>query len=188
MPKPQAVMSNGTIRGCVNCRFEMEQSGQYPCDVCSFNDGKSDRWEEKTCQTCRYLEQKTLTRPCVDCQRGGGIRGLKWEPWPGVEVSFVSVGTASAPELLGEAAAIMEERGKQYDQPGGERSMAKTVAAFNIITGHNLSEADGWQFMSVLKDVRLFSNREKTHEDSVKDKIAYGALLGEAAIRKGNLN
>ncbi len=94
----------------------------------------------------------------------------------------------AAPKLLNEAAEIMEERGRQYDQPNGERSMAKTVAAFNIITGHQLSEADGWEFMKVLKQVRLFSVRGKTHEDSVKDEIAYSALLGECIIRRGTID
>lgn len=94
----------------------------------------------------------------------------------------------TAHDLLAEAAEIMEERGKQYDQEGGERSMAKTVSAFNIITGHQLSEADGWMFMDVLKSVRLFSVRDETHADSVKDKIAYAALLGECAMRKGRID
>lgn len=94
----------------------------------------------------------------------------------------------SAPALLNEAAEIMEERGKQYDQKNGERSMAQTVKAFNAITGHNLSEADGWEFMLILKQVRLFSVRGKTHADSVKDSVAYTALLGEAAMTKGDLN
>lgn len=87
----------------------------------------------------------------------------------------------SAPELLNEAARIMEERGKQYDKPEGERSMAKTITAFNIITGKNLTEVEGWLFMQILKDVRFFQN-STPHEDSVKDKIAYAALFGEAAL------
>lgn len=90
-----------------------------------------------------------------------------------------------AHELLSDAAAIMAERGKEYDKPNGERSMARTVASFNAVTGHQLSEADGWLFMAVLKQVRLFTSRTKTHEDSVNDLIAYTALLGESAMQGG---
>lgn len=79
----------------------------------------------------------------------------------------------------------MDERAAQYDQPGGERSMAKTVAAFNVITGNCMSEAEGWAFMLLLKQVRLFSNPNKPHRDSAEDAIAYCALLGESALSGG---
>lgn len=88
-----------------------------------------------------------------------------------------------APALLDEAARIMEERGKQYDQSGGERSMGKVVAAFNIVTGQDLTEVEGWYLMELLKDVRFFSNTETPHADSLTDKIAYAALKAEAALR-----
>jgi hypothetical protein len=84
-----------------------------------------------------------------------------------------------APELLGRAAALMHERGKTYDQPGGERSMGKTVAAFNAITGRDLSEGEGWLLMTLLKATRGFT-REAYHADSFEDLIAYAALMAEA--------
>ncbi len=90
-----------------------------------------------------------------------------------------------APDLLHKAAEIMEERGKQYDKPEGERSMAQIVAAFNAVTKHNLSEADGWEFMALVKQVRLFQNRSAAHRDSFEDLIAYSALLGECAANQG---
>lgn len=86
---------------------------------------------------------------------------------------------ASAPELLTKAASIMEERGKQYDQPGGERSMGKAVDAFNTITGQDLTEAEGWLLLQILKDVRLWQ-RAGYHQDSAEDCIAYAALKAEA--------
>lgn len=88
----------------------------------------------------------------------------------------------TAPALLSRAAAIMDERGKQYDQPGGERSMAKCVAAFNAVTGRNLAEQEGWILMALLKMVRFFQNPDVPHRDSVEDLIAYGALFGESAL------
>ena len=85
----------------------------------------------------------------------------------------------TAPQFLKRAAEIMNERAKQYDKPNGERSMGKAVEAFNAITGRNLSEADGWLLMLVLKNVRLFQ-RPGYHSDSAEDAIAYAALLAES--------
>lgn len=85
----------------------------------------------------------------------------------------------TAPGFLLRAAAIMEERGNTYDQKGGERSMGKTVQAFNAITGHRLSEADGWLLMECLKNVRQWQ-RPEFHQDSADDGVAYSALKAEA--------
>lgn len=90
---------------------------------------------------------------------------------------------ATAPALLTKAAEIMAERGKQYDKPEGERSMGKAVAAFNAITERNLSEAEGWLLLQVLKDVRLWQ-RPGYHQDSAEDCIAYAALKAEAKARE----
>lgn len=84
-----------------------------------------------------------------------------------------------ADEFLGKAQALMIERGKQYDQPQGERSMAKAVAAFGIITGVQISEAEGWLFMQILKDVRQWQT-DAYHADSAEDCVAYAALKAEA--------
>lgn len=89
-----------------------------------------------------------------------------------------------APEFLHKAAALMEERGKEYDKPEGERSMGKTVKAFNAITGHSLTEAEGWLLLQVLKDVRQWQ-RPGYHADSAEDCIAYSALKAEA-LAEGN--
>lgn len=89
-----------------------------------------------------------------------------------------------APELLGRAAALMHERGQTYDAPGGERSMGKTVTAFNAITGRDLRESEGWLFMSLLKSVRGFT-RAGYHADSFEDNIAYAALMAERRSDEG---
>lgn len=85
----------------------------------------------------------------------------------------------TAPALLSKAASIMEERGKQYDKPEGERSMGKAVQAFNAITDRDLTESEGWLLLQVLKDVRLWQ-RPGYHQDSAEDCIAYAALKAEA--------
>lgn len=84
-----------------------------------------------------------------------------------------------APELLGRAARHMHDRASTYDSPGGARSMGKAVTAFNAITGHTLSESEGWLLLQVLKDVRLFT-RSAYHADSAEDCIAFAALKAEA--------
>lgn len=93
--------------------------------------------------------------------------------------------TSTAPEFLHRAATIMEERGKQYDKPGGERSMGKTVAAFNAITGRDLSEAEGWLLLETLKNVRLWQ-KPGFHQDSADDGVAYSALKAEAKAKEAS--
>jgi hypothetical protein len=87
--------------------------------------------------------------------------------------------TISAIEFLERAADLMLERGQEYDTPEGERSMARTVAAFNVLTGNILSEQDGWMFMLLLKLARQ-QQSETWHQDSSEDAIAYAALMAEA--------
>ena len=83
--------------------------------------------------------------------------------------------------ILAQAGDEMSNRAATYDKPEGERSMGKTVAAFNAVTGHNLTEQQGWQFMELLKMVR--SNQGEYRADSFVDGAAYASLAGEAAGR-----
>jgi len=86
-----------------------------------------------------------------------------------------------ATDILKAAAGHMKDRATQYDKPEGERSMAPTVAAFNAVTGHQLSEEQGWLFMELLKCVRAEHNGYRP--DNYEDGAAYVALKGEAAAR-----
>lgn len=85
-----------------------------------------------------------------------------------------------AQDFLRKGADLLEERGKQYDQPGGERSMGKAVRAFNTITGRSLDESEGWLLLQILKDVRQWQNPDKYHSDSAEDGVSYSALKAEA--------
>lgn len=94
----------------------------------------------------------------------------------------------TAEEYLLEAKALMEERGKTYDKSNGgkpERSMGKTIAAFNIITGHNLKESEGWLIQLLLKQTRQWST-EDFHLDSAEDSVAYASLTSESLDRESN--
>ena len=75
--------------------------------------------------------------------------------------------------------AYVKHSAPEYDKPEGERSMAQTVAIFNLHHGLGMTEAQGWHFMQILKDVRLFQN-PGYHQDSAEDCIAYAALKAEA--------
>lgn len=89
----------------------------------------------------------------------------------------------SAPDILDAAACHMRDRAATYDKPNGERSMEQTVDIFNRFHGTALSETQGWHFMQILKDVRLFSNTSAPHRDSIDDGVAYAALKGESLLK-----
>jgi hypothetical protein len=90
----------------------------------------------------------------------------------------------AATEFLDAAARHQHARAAEYDSPQGERSMASTVAAFNAVTGNQMTEAEGWQFMAILKAVRLFS-APGFHRDSAEDQVSYAALTAEAMAAEG---
>ena len=87
-----------------------------------------------------------------------------------------------ATTILEKAAQHMRDRAATYDKPEGERSMGKTVAAFNAITGRDLTTAEGWLMLAVLKQVRAFHNPAAPHVDSLEDGPAYLALMAEEML------
>lgn len=84
--------------------------------------------------------------------------------------------------FLDKAEGLLKHRGIDYDSPEGERSMGKTVAMFNAMTGRDLSAVDGWMFMMCLKMVRQATSAG-FHQDSAEDLIAYAALAAEEGAR-----
>ena len=84
----------------------------------------------------------------------------------------------NAPDLLIAAADCIADRAEQRDHSTGERSMAKAASTFNALTGHGLSERDGWIFMAVLKLARAQAGRHVL--DDYIDGTAYIALAGES--------
>lgn len=95
---------------------------------------------------------------------------------------YVKPPVITAPDILKRAAQHMEDRAAARDQPGGERSMQRTVDAFNALTGHELSERDGWMFMVALKAARACTTPTGLSDD-YEDGAAYFGLAGEAAQR-----
>lgn len=85
-----------------------------------------------------------------------------------------------APDILKRAAQHMEDRAAARDQAQGERSMRRTVDAFNALTGHQLTERDGWMFMVALKAARACTTPTGIVDD-YEDGAAYFGLAGESA-------
>ena len=116
----------------------------------------------------------------------------------GPDVSFVAVDEATktyddikaeiarptgADEILQIAEETIAQRGVMYDSTGQqqERSMGKVVAMFNALTGHELTNEQGWKFMCLLKLAR--SEQGEFSLDSFIDLAAYAALAGEEAAK-----
>jgi hypothetical protein len=83
----------------------------------------------------------------------------------------------SAHGFLEEASQAMKQRAALRDAEDGERTAAQIAKVFNAITGHEISEADAWMFLLVMKIVR--SRNGKYHRDDYVDGSSYFALLGE---------
>ena len=109
------------------------------------------------------------------------VKGMEFVPFVSVEDSDLPTPITAA-SMLTAALGHMEDRAKTYDAPGGERSMGKTVDAFNVITGLELTEEQGWLFMEILKQVR--SQQGNYRADNYEDMVAYAALRGECAARE----
>ncbi len=90
----------------------------------------------------------------------------------------------SAQDIIKAGLGHISDRAVTYDKPEGERSMASTVQAFNTVTGHNLTEEQGWHFMTLLKIVR--SQQGDFKVDNYEDGSAYFGLAGEAASKERN--
>jgi len=89
----------------------------------------------------------------------------------------------TAEDYLRNAANEIASRAVLRDQPTGERSMGKAVAAYRALFGEILdTETKGWQFMELLKMARMSGG--KYHEDDYIDAIGYAALAAESAAKE----
>jgi hypothetical protein len=86
-----------------------------------------------------------------------------------------------APTLLREAADLIDQRAAERDVDA-ERSMGRTIAAFNTLTGHALTETNGWLLLAILKLARATVG--KFQPDDLKDCAAYVALALECQLRE----
>ena len=92
---------------------------------------------------------------------------------------------ATATDILQEATECLVDRAVERDKEGGERSMRAAIEAFNALTGHKLTEADGWLAMACLKAARAEGGKFRL--DDYIDGAAYFALYGEAASKQNDI-
>lgn len=125
------------------------------------------------------FEPQTLFNPQDFLAPGYSIGGstLKW----GTDTKLQP---SKSTEFLQRAIDLQAERGKQYDNPEGERSMGRAITAFNAITGRDLLESEGWLLMQILKDVRQWQRPTECHQDSIEDCVSYAALKAEAIAQQ----
>ena len=125
------------------------------CPCCGAIPGQA---HDDDCALVAFIQSTRATAHIIDSQgRAVPVPGMapdKIVPVePAEELKFVTTGLdvsadrmsttlpdhgaprIDAPALLDIAAGHMRDRAATYDQPGGERSMGRTVEAFNIITG-----------------------------------------------------
>lgn len=103
-------------------------------------------------------------------------KGIKLSPKP---ASKPAAEPCAFTEFLQNAIDLEKQRGVDYDSPDGERSAARIAEAFNAITGYDLTESEVWLILSLLKQVRQWSN-EAFHRDSAEDQVTYVALMSES--------
>ncbi len=87
----------------------------------------------------------------------------------------------SAVNILQEGIDCIGDRASERDTDS-ERSMLKAIKAFNEMFGTELTEEQGWQFMTLLKMSR--SQGGNYRRDDYVDGAAYFALAGEASGAK----
>lgn len=137
---------------------------------------------------------------CANCGANGPVRPYRngfidddeaaalWMHRAGERNAFVpdakrgSPTNTTAPDILRTGLQVLDQRGIQRDQPTGERSMPAVVRAFAELTGHQLSEQQGWLFMALVKIRRSQSGRPDV--DHYVDGANYIALAGEAALNE----
>ena len=140
------------------------------------------------CNLGRVYAVQHTNGMCIDGLTGVELkeyRILARRPGTQHETDDIDLSATTSHDILTEAGEIQVSRGITYDTPNGERSMGKTVAMFNIHTGFNLTEEQGWQFMELLKMVR--SGQGEFKLDNYVDGCSYTSLAGESAARdRGN--
>lgn len=86
-----------------------------------------------------------------------------------------------ATDLALAAANTLDDRASERDTPEGERSMKRCVDIYKAWIGIDLTEEQGWQFMTALKMARSVQGKPK--DDDYIDRAGYAVLEGECALR-----
>ena len=95
------------------------------------------------------------------------------------QVRIDGLGPDNASDILVMAEQAISDRAQQRDHADGERSIPRAVSMFNVLTGHHITEREGWILMALLKLSRAQGGAHQI--DDYVDGAAYIALAGESA-------
>lgn len=183
--KARRARDNEMSQPDANVKVELKQTGYIGVDTNVLLNDPDTGFSDIRMTNRHWDDNKKKEFPqgfIVADQDTGELKRVNGVPqWDERAFGVISIdhSTPSAHSIIGQAKKEMTEREEAYDAPGGERSMTKTVAAFNAIHGLGMTEVQGWQFMELLKIVR--SSQGKFKADNFVDGAAYAALAGEAA-------
>jgi len=173
------------VKNCDTCAHEDRLSHEQPCVCCGTPD-KDDysNWEPVVMQKPGPKYKTGGLVPDATVPHAGVTKAAPIDSDSKAAADFIRNTTViTAPDILSAAEKHTRDRAATYDKPEGERSMAQTVKVFNAFHGTSITEAQGWHFMQVLKDVRLFTNKGY-HADSAEDGVAYAGLKAEAKAKE----
>jgi hypothetical protein len=88
-----------------------------------------------------------------------------------------------AARILRQAADTLRKWDQTGDGAGSDKSMAVTACVFNKITSKDITEAECWLLLQLLKDVQQWARPEYS-EDSAVSCVNYAALKAEALAAK----
>ena len=94
-----------------------------------------------------------------------------------------NLNTLRSTDILKSVISIQEERAKEYEKAGGERSFSRIAEIFNAYTHKDLKPSDVALIFSILKYVRSEHTTE-VHLDSYIDKVSYESLWAELRIQE----
>lgn len=104
------------------------------------------------------------------------------EKWQEVDKAYgreiVTLSQHCATDFLEASAEVLQKRAEDRGVDT-ERAMETIVKMFNELTGRDLTETEGWEFMCLLKMVRSKSN---PIADDYIDMIGYTALAAESQL------
>lgn len=177
-----------------DCEYERSSEtvdwGSAPEDADYFGQGLFWKYGKGTCDYFYHKEHRVwLAREhyqhpelCDDYQERP-VKKVSPEIEQEIQTVIDNHFTPTSINLLDEVKSIQEQRAAEYEQDGGERSFSKIATIYNTLRGSDLKPSDIALILSILKDVRLYS-QDGLHRDSVIDKISYASLWGELIMEE----
>jgi len=142
---------------------------------------ETDIWLDEFAKLTKLTKKPSVKTEEVN--KGLPMNFPETEMTPEQKLQHLNTVVKTPQQLLRSAADTIDQRGKERDTEGQERSMKAIVEAFNAIEGVGLTERQGWAFMQVLKLVRASATAKngRYNEDDYLDAAAYAGLANECS-------